>query len=188
MAGRYLACRCVIACRFRTDPFAIYSTPVLFGTLSEMFDYKRTIYVCRQTLLVAAELAAYKLYMPFACDWQTGVIDFAIRQLNFVVCPPALAAARAPQAPQSRTTFRVDRGRRLVAPGVHFSPSPCPDNHLKPGRAPCWAPGSTRATALVEDAPPTAVPLDFWEARGGARGPLPQRPPREASALAATAQ
>ena len=33
-----------------------------------MFDYKRTIYVCRQTLLVAAELAAYKLYMPFACD------------------------------------------------------------------------------------------------------------------------
>ena len=48
-----------------------------------MFDYKRTIYVCRQTLLVAAELAAYKLYMPFACDWQTGVIDFAMRQLQF---------------------------------------------------------------------------------------------------------
>ena len=172
-------------------------------TLSQFTAHRYCSVLCRKCLITNGQYTcvakrcwslqnspptSYSLYMPFACDWQTGVIDFAMRQLNFVVCPPALAAARAPQAPQSRTTFRVDRGRRLVAPGVHFSPSPCPDNHLKPGRAPCWAPGSTRATALVEDAPPTAVPLDFWEARGGARGPLPQRPPREASALAATAQ
>ena len=114
--------------------------------------------------------------------------------VSFAACPPPyspLARSRLHMdmrnlvPSSSRHSHSPDSRRRRSSrsrPGLS-SPSPCPDNHLKPG----WAPCSTRATALVEGARPTAAPLDVWEARGEARGPLPQRPPREASALAATA-